>query len=47
MLDLEPETRYEFRYLLDGEVWYNDTAAAAYAPNEFGTHNSVVETTIT
>ena len=46
VLDLEPETSYEFRYLLDGDRWYNDSEASAYVPNGFGAHNSVVETTI-
>jgi 1,4-alpha-glucan branching enzyme len=33
---------YRFRYLLDGEHWENDWAADAYAPNPFGTEDSVV-----
>lgn len=35
---------YRFRYVLDGNVWVNDTAADRYAPNEYGEENSVVTT---
>lgn len=41
---LKPESKYRFRYLIDGEVWENDDAADEYLPNEFGTEDSVVET---
>ena len=40
---LKPESKYRFRYLIDGEKWVNDDAADAYIPNEFGTEDSVVE----
>ena len=33
---------YRFRYLLDGGHWENDWATDAYAPNPFGTEDSVV-----
>jgi 1,4-alpha-glucan branching enzyme len=33
-----------FRYLLDGKHWENDWEADAYAPNKYGTDDSVVET---
>jgi 1,4-alpha-glucan branching enzyme len=33
---------YEFRYLADGQTWHNDWQADRYAPNEFGSDNSVV-----
>ena len=33
---------YRFRYLLDGGRWENDWAADAYAPNPFGTEDSIV-----
>ena len=36
---------YRFRYLLDGERWENDWAADAYAPNEYGGDDSVVDLT--
>ncbi len=42
-LSLQPERRYRFRYLLDGERWENDWAADAYEPNPFGSEDSVVQ----
>ena len=44
-LSLEPGRAYRFRYLLDGERWENDWAADAYAPNEFGGDDSVIDLT--
>ncbi len=41
-LDLEADRRYEFRYLIDGEIWENDWNADAYVPSPFGVDNSVV-----
>ena len=32
-LDLEVGKSYEFRYLIDGEVWINDPQADAYVSN--------------
>ncbi len=40
---LKPETKYRFKYLIDGEKWQNDNSADDYVPNEFGTEDSVVE----
>ena len=37
-----PQT-YRFRYLLDGERWENDWEADAYAPNDFGADDSILE----
>lgn len=34
--------KYRFRYVLDGNVWVNDSQADSYAPNEYGEANSVV-----
>lgn len=45
-LRLDPNTQYKFRYLLDGSVWENDEQADGYVPNEFGTEDSIVDTTI-
>lgn len=42
---LEPGRTYRFRYLLDGSRWENDWAADAYAPNEFGGDDSVLDLT--
>lgn len=38
------DQRIEFRYLVDGNRWINDEAADAYASNEHGSENSVVDT---
>ena len=42
-LSLKAGQAYQFRYYLDGSRWENDESADGYAPNEFGTHNSVIE----
>lgn len=34
---------YRFRYLLDGERWENDWEADGYAPNEYGSDDSILE----
>jgi 1,4-alpha-glucan branching enzyme len=41
---LPKESRFQFRYLVDGESWVNDNEADAYVKNEFGGENSVVIT---
>jgi 1,4-alpha-glucan branching enzyme len=41
---LPKDGRYQFRYLVNGQIWLNDDAADAYWPNEHGTDNSVVFT---
>jgi len=41
---LPKESQFQFRYLVDGQSWINDSAADAYATNEFGGENSVVIT---
>ncbi len=42
-LALEPGRAYRFRYLLDGTRWENDWAADEYAPNPFGSEDSVLQ----
>ena len=43
-LDLEKGKTYQFRYVLDNQVWENDWAADAYVPNNLTfEENSVVE----
>ena len=42
ILDLDPETEYQFRYLVNGERWCNDWHADAYEPNNLGDNNCVV-----
>jgi len=43
-VELQPAREYQFRYLVDGNVWVNDEAADAYVPNPFGVDNCVVRT---
>ena len=41
-LSLPVGRSYCFRYVLDGNVWVNDTGADGYSPNEYGEANSVL-----
>ncbi len=42
-LDLEQGKPYNFRYLIDGQIWANDKEADGYAPSGFSdAENSVV-----
>ena len=43
-LNLESEKEYQFKYLVNGETWINDTEADSYAQNSFSGENSVVNT---
>jgi 1,4-alpha-glucan branching enzyme len=43
-LELEPGRTYRYRYLLDGIRWENDWAAEEYAPNPYGSEDSLVTT---
>lgn len=43
-VELEPERKYQFRYLIDEQWWLNDPEADEYAPNPYGEENSVVLT---
>lgn len=43
-VDLEPGKRYQFRYLINGEVWVNDWEADDYVPSGEGSENCVVAT---
>ncbi len=43
-LELAPEQEYQFRYLVNGMHWYNDSQADAYIPSGFGPENSVLST---
>ena len=40
-VDLDKDNSYEFKYLVDG-TYVNDEQADAYASNEFGTENGVL-----
>lgn len=45
LLELEPQQRYEFRYLIDSTTWENDWEADAYVPSPFvDSENSVLLT---
>lgn len=41
---LPKEGQFQFRYLVDGQEWVNDSAADGYVANEFGGENSLVIT---
>ena len=43
-LELEAGKEYQFRYLIDGENWKNDSEADALVANEFGAENGVIST---
>lgn len=43
-IDLKPDQKYEFRYLINGKKWYNDWAADDYKPNNQDGDNCVVKT---
>lgn len=42
---LQVGRRYAFRYLCDDGRWFNDEAADAYEPNDFGGDNSILDLT--
>jgi 1,4-alpha-glucan branching enzyme len=42
-VSLAPGQSYRFRYLVDGTRWENDNDADGYAPNEYGSDDSIVE----
>ncbi len=44
LLELEKDRAYQFRYLVDGQEWYNDWEADQYVANPFNSENSVVLT---
>jgi 1,4-alpha-glucan branching enzyme len=41
---LPKDGQFQFRYLIDNEIWQNDEAADAYWANNQGSDNSVVFT---
>lgn len=42
-VELEPGKKHEFRYLLNGEKWYNEWEADEYVLGDFGKDNCVIE----
>lgn len=43
-LELEAGKEYQFRYLIDGSSWKNESEADSYVVNEFGSENGVIST---
>jgi 1,4-alpha-glucan branching enzyme len=43
-VELEPSQQYQFRYLLNGEQWFNDWEADSYIPGPLGEDNCVLQT---
>jgi hypothetical protein len=43
MVELAPGETHQFRYLLNGEVWFNDADADGYAPSGHGTENGLID----
>ena len=43
-VELNPGREYQFRYLVNGEFWYNEWHADAYVPTGLGEDNCVVVT---
>jgi 1,4-alpha-glucan branching enzyme len=43
-VELDQGKEYQYRYLVNGEQWYNDWDADKYVPNFVNGDNSVVET---
>ena len=41
-LDLETGKEYQFRYLIDGTNWENDSEADKFVPSGLGSENSVI-----
>jgi 1,4-alpha-glucan branching enzyme len=41
-LDLETGKTYQFRYLIDGNIWENDPEADGFVPSGLGSENSVL-----
>lgn len=43
-INLAKGSKFEFRYLVNGDEWHNDAEADEYVPNAHGEQNSVVST---
>ena len=41
-VELESGKEYQFRYLVDGQTWFNDEKADAYVTTPFGSENCIV-----
>ncbi len=45
-VELPLDKQVQFRYVLDGKTWANESSADAYAHTPFGSENSVVHTQV-
>ena len=43
-INLKRGEKFQFKYLIDGSKWINDSAADLFMPNDFSGENSVVIT---
>jgi len=41
-LELQPGRTYQFRYMVNGEHWFNDKSADSYASSGYGEDNCVL-----
>jgi 1,4-alpha-glucan branching enzyme len=41
-VELEKGREYQFKYVIDGKQWINETDADKFVPNEFQSENSVI-----
>ena len=41
-VELEKGKEYQFKYVIDGKEWINETEADRFVPNEFQSENSVI-----
>ncbi len=44
IIELEPSQEYQFRYLINGDFWFNDWKADGYVPTPLGEDNCVLRT---
>jgi len=43
-INLEQSKNYQFRYLIDGEIWINEVESDSKVSNEFSEYNDVIST---
>lgn len=43
-VELDPNRTYQFRYLLNGDTYFNEWEADGYTANEYGEENCVLHT---
>lgn len=42
VIKLDKNKEYQFRYLIDGKTWLNESEADRYVPNGYGEENAVI-----